>query len=371
MLTTHANDTKARGPDGGRGSRPLGRRGLFLAAAVIAVFSWLTASAKPPAPPPPPAGSIYYQRGSDLYSMDGNGENATLVLAGFLASGLDDETKASVHIHGGHRWFLTFLPVGEEIYPDGLPRVELCAVSDAGQTFQLSDDSTLQPNHDGWHAHHVQWSNEDTRVSWLARRWGAGTDGSPAIVEWGIYTVDLDRDVALGPNPRAPARVPIGYPSYVDPDGGLLWPDFEGFDWSPDETRVVFASNGVGLFVADAGTGATTQLIADVVTAPRWSPDGSAIAFRVYPGGIDTIAPDGSGRLRIVYDKYSRFWDINYEYPVWSPDSQHVAFRRLAIKTNNVNPTVDVYRVPAAGGTEIRITPLTGPGTPFDWVPQE
>jgi hypothetical protein len=107
---------------------------------------------------------------------------------------------------------------------------------------------------------------------------------------------------------------------------------------SPDGNRLVAVRDnpqsdnpGPDLVFIDINTGAPSALTSDrydlVEMAPRWSPDGSLIAYAAAPQGsnrrdiyiIRADAAGGSG-LQLIDSEYD---DI---YPVFSPDQRHLAF---------------------------------------------
>ena len=62
--------------------------------------------------------------------------------------------------------------------------------------------------------------------------------------------------------------------------------------------------------------------------APRWSPDGSQIAFysnRSGPFQVWVIHPDGSGLRQVTFGTANE----TYYYPVWSPDGRHLLYSSL------------------------------------------
>jgi Tol biopolymer transport system component len=126
-------------------------------------------------------------------------------------------------------------------------------------------------------------------------------------------------------------------------------------EYSPDGSRIAFASDRAGealdiwLAAADGTSPARlTRGPARGSSSPRWSPDGKAIAFDVqgHDGRYDvwTIGVDGSSLRQLTRDPANDFM------PSWSRDGRFVYF------ASNRTGRNEVWRAPASGGTEERVT---------------
>jgi len=103
----------------------------------------------------------------------------------------------------------------------------------------------------------------------------------------------------------------------------------EGADFSPDGSTMVYFSDIDGgefeIYTLDLARGETTRLTTyeDRDSTPRWSPDGTQIAFRRRTDGVSDIwlmDLDGSD-LRRLTDNGGSSYD-----PRWSPDGTRIAF---------------------------------------------
>jgi dipeptidyl aminopeptidase/acylaminoacyl peptidase len=125
--------------------------------------------------------------------------------------------------------------------------------------------------------------------------------------------------------------------------------------WSPDGSKIAFISNRdrdrENVFVMDASGGSARQLthVDGIVSEIAWRPDGSGVAFSVGVGHLDWIGyVDLSGRMeRVVSFPDAEAYlggDYGHPYP-WSPDGRQLAF------VSNVHDWSDVGAVDLMTGT--------------------
>ena len=124
-------------------------------------------------------------------------------------------------------------------------------------------------------------------------------------------------------------------------------------DWSPDGSKIVFASNRMGnydLYWINAdGSGEPTPLTnhpGDDLH-PAWSPDGSKIAFESRRDSnnwnIWLVNVDGSEQQNLTANL-----GLDQGNPAWSPDGQQIAF------SSNMGSDFDIYVMNADGSGEVQ-----------------
>jgi Tol biopolymer transport system component len=145
----------------------------------------------------------------------------------------------------------------------------------------------------------------------------------------------------------------------VNVDGGNLTKlnpngvDDDGASWSPDGSRIVFASLRDGssdIYIMDADGTNAVRLTNDANSKrrPVWSPDGSRIAFTAYPwaGGwaamntqteIYVMEADGTNLTRLTDNSI-------YEGSIsWSPDGSTLILNGSAVENAGVSVNSDMY----------------------------
>jgi hypothetical protein len=267
-------------------------------------------------------GTIYYLTGSSgSYQMNAMNSDGS----GKAVLPVNENGTPGYLLHGGHRWFLTTRLIAGESYPNGGKRSETFAVRDDGDedfTVQLTDDPSLNflVGSRIW----VRAETADTGLlSGLARRWVF--DGVNWIIDpdsVGLYAATVLFDAqgnVIGLAAPPEMLVPVGLLP-----GSNQWPDVDNWqiDWSPDLTEVVYSNEDrTDLLVQDVITGAIRSLTTGALPfGAKWSPAGNLIIFANGYGGIETIAPDGTGRRQIIRPG-------NYYYPEFSPTGSHLLFQ--------------------------------------------
>jgi imidazolonepropionase-like amidohydrolase/Tol biopolymer transport system component len=125
-------------------------------------------------------------------------------------------------------------------------------------------------------------------------------------------------------------------------------------DVSPDGARIVFDILG-DIYVMPAGGGQATLLLGGPAyeTQPRFSPDGTRIAFTSDRDGLEnvwTMAANG-GDLRQVSKERER----QVSNPVWTPDSEYLVARKHFRNTRSLG-SGEMWLYHIAGGGGLRVT---------------
>jgi DNA-binding winged helix-turn-helix (wHTH) protein/dipeptidyl aminopeptidase/acylaminoacyl peptidase len=135
--------------------------------------------------------------------------------------------------------------------------------------------------------------------------------------------------------------------------------------WSPDGTRIAFASNRDGtyeLYVMPSDGGAPGRLTVndDDEGRPSWSPDGRSLAFmREHAGITDIYTIDLATRREQLLTPQSG----SDSEPAWSPDGTRIAFNSAR------SGDFDIYVMQADGSHQVAITADPARDTYPAWSP--
>lgn len=131
-----------------------------------------------------------------------------------------------------------------------------------------------------------------------------------------------------------------------------LPPGTQGITWSPEGDRVAYVTfepqAGYTLATIDLATGESTEQVRGlgIASSPRWSPDGSRIAFHAPSALVEQIwtyeVDSGAERPTMVTDGDGAF------DPEWTPDGQSLIMSAIA-----EDETFQIFNVdPDTGETE-------------------
>jgi hypothetical protein len=326
-------------------SRTFAKLGLVTGLMFTAIFSGVPAQAqkKGGGGGPVPPGVIYFTSNGSASAMAGDGSGKVATRSGEPS-----------HLRHGGRWFL-FNRTVDETGPG-----RWFAVNDAGPEWQLTIDPT-----DNWNGVPPAWAKDDSFFTF--------TGIEETATEWvgRLYLVPLtwvdDRPEAGTPRVVFEDRRSVfnewGDYSYE----GLDEVDFHFHDWAPGGTelaltRWVWGTGWVIDVLSFTPTGTTTRRLVTNGGGPKWSPDGTRVAFHRlrYAGNQEiqdvwTILADGTAPVQLT--AYVPGRDRNgtsQSQPSWSPDGAYLSYTERVISNSKV--TWNVCRIPSTGGSKVALT---------------
>ena len=160
--------------------------------------------------------------------------------------------------------------------------------------------------------------------------------------------------------------------------------------WGPDSRHLLFDAVGqFWLYSLDTGTAVQVTSSPEAAGDPRFSPDGSHLAF-LRRHNLVVAKGDGNGQLQLTHDTddnilngevdwlYAEELDVRHNY-FWSPDSRQVLFLQMdetAVPAYPIadliptQPTVDMQKYPKAGdhNPQVRLGVLNATGGKIHWL---
>jgi Tol biopolymer transport system component len=357
-------------------SRTPSLRPIFAIVSVALLIVTLVATAlyvgsRPPVPPPLRNGAVVYAEDGDLFIADQLGDTPRLLMT------------------AGTAMLPAFSPNGD--------RVAFTApgLSEGSLVFTVRPDGTdlkELAGWDGWSGRHLRWAPDGSALAVTSNGIFVDGAGGTGPGTWQLAVVAADgsghRMVDAGPGTNAgPAEwrpdgrliAFVGYTSptrtrdvfLADRDGTNVRriPDAanvasDGVAWSPDGSRLAFmhhrADRTVEIVVLDLDAdgrvtgsksiGPEPQVPArqpppppvEAELTPRWSPDGSRLAYAAVDGWtlrIGTVASDGSGSRIVGASDAAGTVDVD-----WSPDG-----RSLVVVRRDADSRIGYLLDPATG----------------------
>ena len=176
--------------------------------------------------------------------------------------------------------------------------------------------------------------------------------------QWDLYTIDPD---ASGAGLFKNIKGMIGLGGSTFPGEKRLTTGLRSIHpaYSPDKTQIAFVKNGSGntnIGILTIETGEIKYLTnfddGSQVSSPRWSPDGTQLAFSIYrPGTSHDIAtiPTTGGDYTVRIASHETDRD-----PCWTPDGSAIVF------SSDHDGIFNLYRTNLADATTTRITRVYG-----------
>jgi Tol biopolymer transport system component len=241
---------------------------------------------------------------------------------------------------------------GPSISPDGRRIAFVTGRAGNYEIYVMNADGTGvtrltdHPARDSWPV----WSPDGSRISFVSNR-----EGNDDIF---VMNADGSGQVNLSQRPAT---------------------EESSHDWSPDGTRIVFTAyddeNRWQIFTMKVDGTQQAQLFVDPDGAgePDWSPDGSRLVLSInrapqqpvspfYQSEVVVMNADGSDWTRLTWD------DANDLLPRWSPDGTRIAF--VSDRTGDY----EVFVMNADGSDPVNLTLTPGAGdlvwSPQSWSPK-
>lgn len=209
-------------------------------------------------------------------------------------------------------------------------------------TMNADGTNPVRLTNNSWAEWEPQWNPAGNKIAFTSN---SPVNGIPWDGNWDVFTMNPDGTGVINLT---------NSPSY----------DF-GATWSPDGTRIAFATDRDGnteIYSMDAFGGSLLNLSNNAASEghPAWSPNGAKVAFFSTRDGNDEIYvmnADGSGQTRLTNNAATDY------LPTWSPDGTKIAF------TTNRDGNFEIYSMSANGSGLKRLTNNAGEDAEPAWSP--
>jgi len=205
----------------------------------------------------------------------------------------------------------------------------------------------------GWWLHNSREAPVPMQLTRLTA--DAGLSGSAALSPDGkVVAYSSDRGLDSGQDLYV-KQVAGGQPIRLTFDGaGNTTPDF-----SPDGSKIVFRSNrdGGGIYEIPSFGGEARLLARDGLN-PRFSPDGSQVAYWVGAWGVAFAVP-GTGTVWVVPAAGGQPQRVGADftaarYPIWAPDGKHLLFVGYRSPRAYESSSLDWWLAATSGGETVQ-----------------
>jgi hypothetical protein len=240
-------------------------------------------------------GHLLFQEasGGSIYTVNGDGSNLTRV-----ADGIDPAWSPDGQSIAFARWTI----------PAGL---YIAKADGSNERLFFGKEQARSP----------QWSADGTQLAFYAQKGGSLDDHKVCYFANFCYTFPADPHFKLG-------VVNINTGAFFEPrcSTHCFSPT-----WNTDNYTIAFADAAIGILRTDTNSGAESVLYNQnpVVQSPRYSPDGSRIAFQVRAHNhweISVMNADGSNVSAVTSPDPLGFNIVNNVAPTWSPDGKQILF---------------------------------------------
>lgn len=216
---------------------------------------------------------------------------------------------------------------------------------------------------------------------------GIGQTGATQCV--GCHTLSRDGStIAVGldiPGPATVEAYTVAERERLWSAGGMFSGGANFFTFSPDNQQIIL-SNGVGMSLHDAASGAELQPITDNGTMPDWSPDGNSVVYARADTVVPCPIPDfcaatgiGSGNITVAEaGNWGATANVapsaggNNYYPSFSPDGAWIIYNRTNLGDSYDAADARVWTVHQSGGETIALqnaSPAPGGDSWPKWAP--